>query len=218
MTSTWFRVLPIIAVSASMGVFAASAKADPLCDTPEVRQYLPELPKGCQRERIQASGGLSFNVVRSAEKIAEAAWQREVLTKYGERFQDIRFAACKNILCVKGAIAGTRRCTISAFPCAADMDQRDVAAVQQLASRDADYGPGRGDDGPPPPGYDRPGFGYSALSYNEIIELQRFLGVNPDGVFGQQSQDALSQWRRSAGLRPWGPPTREDLERIRRGR
>ncbi len=223
----WSKLAAIATLTVACGAFSASSRGDPLCDAPAsvIRDYLPPLPKGCHGERVQASGGLSFNVVRSAEKIAEAAWQREALTKYGERYQDLRFAACKNILCVKGAIAGTRRCTISAFPCAADMDQRDVATVQQLASRDFS-GPGYG--GPPGQGggpYDGgPGGGYygsanySQLNSYEIMELQRFLGVTPDGVFGQQSQEALSQWRRTAGMRPWGPPTREDLERIRRGR
>ena len=99
-------------------------------------RILPELPKGCQRERIQASGELSFNVFRKAASIAEAAWQREVITKYGERFQDLKYAACKNVLCVKGAVSGTERCTISAFPCASDMGEPARAQVEHLAALD----------------------------------------------------------------------------------
>ncbi len=38
------------------------------CSAALVWASLPELPKGCQRERIQASGELSFNVFRKAEQ------------------------------------------------------------------------------------------------------------------------------------------------------
>jgi hypothetical protein len=213
----WFRLLPIVTMAAASGAFSASSQADSLCDAPPpvVQRNLPPLPRGCQGERIQASGGLSFNVVRSAEKIAEAAWQREVLTKYGERFQDITYAACVKSLCVKGSISGTRRCTITGFPCAADMEDRDKNAVKQLATRyvDDDYRDRDRRDG------DRPGPGrrdYSDLDQRDIIELQRFLGVSADGVFGDQSQDALRSFRRRAGLRTDGPPNRDDLDMIRR--
>jgi hypothetical protein len=229
MKFTWVRALSVVMMTVFCGFFSAPSHADLLCDgpPPAIWPYLPPLPKGCQRERIQAAGGLSYNIFKSAEKIAEAAWQREVLTKYGERFQDIKDAACRKVLCVKGSISGTRRCTISGFPCAADMDDQYKSGVQQLATRDDRYGPGSGGgyDGPPPgPGYGPgpgPGYGgpdYSSLSPGEIIELQRFLGVTPDGIFGGQSIEALRGWRRSVGLRPDGPPNQQDLEFIHRRR
>ena len=101
-----FRLLCVVAASVTFGSYAGPSSAAPLCDgpPPAIWSFLPELPKGCQKERIQASGELSFNVFRKAASIAEASWQREVITKYGERFQDLRFAACKNVLCVKGAV------------------------------------------------------------------------------------------------------------------
>ena len=133
-----FRLLCALAASATLAGYSAPSSAAPVCDgpPPAVWPYLPELPKGCQRERIQASGELSFNVFRKAASIAEASWQREVLTKYGERFQDLKFAACKNVLCVKGAVSGTERCTISAYPCASDMGEPQKAQVEHLASLD----------------------------------------------------------------------------------
>jgi hypothetical protein len=214
----WFWLPPIAAVAATCGMFPAVSWADSFCDAPPrvIRDALPPLPKGCQAERIQASGGLSFNVVRSAEKIAEAAWQREVLTKYGEGFQGVNFAACVQTLCVKGAISGTRRCTITGFPCAADMDPRDRDAVKSLALRSMD---GRDDDRRDGDRRDDGRFrrDYSDLGPNEIAELQRLLGVTPDGVFGQQSMEALRSFRRQAGLRLDAPPNHEDIERLRRG-
>ncbi len=49
-----FRLFCILAASAVLGGYSAPSKATPICDgTPEaVAPYLPELPRGCQRERI----------------------------------------------------------------------------------------------------------------------------------------------------------------------
>ena len=231
-----FRFLFVLVMGIGFGLFPASSNATPVCDgpPPAVWPYLPELPKGCQRERIQASGELSFNVFRKASQIAEASWQREVLTKYGERFQDLRFAACKNVLCVKGAVSGTERCTISAYPCASDMGEPAKAAVERLASLD--------DQNVLPEDFRRTEERREAvreerreereerreeraeireLNPQEVRELQRLLNragymVHPDGVFGDESRDALSAWERRAGLRDDGYPTYEALERLRR--
>jgi hypothetical protein len=185
---------------------------------------------------------LSFNVFRKAASIAEASWQREVITKYGERFQDLRFAACKNVLCVKGAVSGTERCTISAYPCASDMEEPARAQVEHLASLDDQNLSGddlrradraeerreavrevrreeqreerreeRSDDRL----VDRD------LNPQEVREMQHLLSragysVRPDGVFGDESRDALSAWERRVGMRDDGYPTFEALERLRR--
>jgi hypothetical protein len=228
MKFSWFRVLPVITVTVTCGMFSAASRAELLCNIPNyaIRDLLPQLPRGCQPERIQGTGGLSFGLMRSAETLAEEAWRREVLTKYGERYQDIRVAACnKSMLCVKGAVGGSRRCTIYAFPCASDMsdeDRRTVAAISIREDRDGGDRPPYGGDRPPYGG-DRPPYGggqpgYSFLSQPEIIEVQQFLGVTPDGVWGPQSQERLYNWRRSAGLRSEGPPNRQDLEMMRRRR
>jgi hypothetical protein len=208
---------------------------------------LPELPKGCQRERIQASGELSFNVLRKASKIAEAAWQREVITKYGERFQDLTYAACKNVLCVKGAVSGTERCTISAFPCASDMGVPARAQVERLAGLDdRNLSPDdlrrvehaeerreaiqevkreeRREEGREERREERMEDrieGRRDLNPQEVREMQRLLGragypVRPDGVFGDESRDALSAWERRVGMHDDGFPTYDALERLRR--
>ncbi|MGO9486676.1 MAG: peptidoglycan-binding domain-containing protein [Rhodomicrobium sp.] len=160
---------------------------------------------------------MSFNILKSAKSIAIEAWRRQVVTKYGERFQDFDFAACPRYLCVKGGIAGTKRCTVSGFPCAADMTEEDKARIQHaLSGGPADYDQDRGrtDRTYRADRTDRAG-DFSTLEESEIQELQRLLGVNPDGIFGDQSQDALRQFRRRAGLRVDGPPRHEDLERLR---
>ena len=132
-----FRLLCVVAASVTFGSYAGPSTRPRFATNspPAIWSFLPELPKGCQKERIQASGELSFNVFRKAASIAEASWQREVITKYGERFRDLRFAACKNVLCVK-VVSGTERCTISAFPCASDMGEPARAQVEHLASLD----------------------------------------------------------------------------------
>jgi hypothetical protein len=220
MKFSWFRLLPVITVTMGCGLFSAMSRAELLCDTNEVRNYLPEGPKGCHRERIQASGGLSFGVLNSASKLAEKAWEREVLTKYGERYKDIADAACIRPLCVNGSISGTKRCTISAFPCAHDMDPAVRAEVQQLASRSDDAPDSRlsGLDGRGDGYYRRDRPVYVVLTPDEIADVQRYLGVNADGVWGPESQRALNQLRRSSGLRFEGPPSRGDLEFLRKRR
>ncbi len=233
-----FRILFGLVFGMSCGFYAAPSNATPVCDgpPPAVWPFLPELPKGCQRERIQASGELSFNVLRKASKIAEAAWQREVLTKYGERFQDLKYAACKNVLCVKGAVSGTERCTISAYPCASDMGEPARAAVERLASLD-DQNVVAEDFRRPEERREREAIREERreereerretrgelreLNPQEVRELQRLLNragymVHPDGVFGDESRDALSAFERRAGLPDDGYPTYEMLERLRR--
>ena len=252
-----FRLVCILAASLTLGGY--SAHAEPLCDSPPptIWQYLPNLPRGCQRERIQASGELSFNVFRKASKIAEEAWQLEVLTKYGERFQDINFAACKNVLCVKGAVSGTERCTISAYPCASDMDERHRAMVDKLTSLDTQNLPeefrhgeaasqreelkeerreareeireeerrverreaAREEERREERREER--LDARELNPQEIVELQHLLNragyrVHTDGVFGDESRDALSAFERRAGLPDDGYPTYPMLERLRR--
>ena len=239
-----FRLLCALAASVTLGSYSAPSNAVPVCDgpPPAIWPYLPELPKGCQRERIQASGELSFNVLRKASKIAEAAWQREVITKYGERFQDLTYAACKNVLCVKGAVSGTERCTISAFPCASDMGVPARAQLERLAGLDdRNLSPEdlrrvehaeerreaiqevkreeRREDRVEERRDDR--IVGRDLNPQEVREMQRLLNragysVHPDGVFGDESRDALSAWERRAGMRDDGYPTYEALERLRR--
>ncbi len=182
---------------------------------------------------------------RKAASIAEASWQREVLTKYGERFQDLKFAACKNVLCVKGAVSGTERCTISAYPCASDMGEPQKAQVEHLASlddqnlssedirraerveerrevvRDLKREEQREERREPIIEERREGLVDRDLNPQEVRELQHLLnragyGVRPDGVFGDASRDALSAWERRVGMRDDGYPTFEALERLRR--
>jgi hypothetical protein len=59
------------------------------------------------------------------------------------------------------------------------------------------------------------------LNPQEVREMQRLLNragysVHADGVFGEQSRDALSAFERRVGMRDDGYPTFEALERLRR--
>ena len=131
MTFKWFRLLPIVAMS----IFPALSHAQSLCDPGGMEQEMElrrALPASCQQERVQASGRVSFNIINSAEKIANEAWRRESVTKYGERFSEVKYMACRRVLCVRGSISGTHRCTISGFPCAADMSEQDKATIRQV--------------------------------------------------------------------------------------
>ena len=76
MTFKWFRLLPIVAMS----IFPALSQAQSLCDPGGMEQEMElrrALPASCQKERVQASGRVSFNIINSAEKIANEAWRRE---------------------------------------------------------------------------------------------------------------------------------------------
>ncbi len=216
MTFKWFRLLPIVAIS----IFPALSHAQSLCDPgglqqeEELRRALPET---CKRERVQASGRVSFNIINSAEKIANEAWRREAVTKFGERFSEVQYMACRRVLCVRGSISGTHRCTISGFPCAADMNDQDKALIKQVemsAGAPAPYA-GAVEDVRSAYGYHR-GAQESELDEEQIKHLQELLGVTPDGEFGSESYRALKDFRRNAGLHTDGPPSREDLERLGR--
>lgn len=222
MTLKWFRLLlPIAALS----IFPALSQAQSLCDPGGLEQEMElrnQLPASCHKERLQASGRVSFNIINSAEKIANAAWRREAVTKYGERYADPKFMACRKVLCVRGSIAGSHRCTISGFPCAADMNDTDKGIIKRIetaASTESPYGPGA-------EGSDELRSAYGGyhrraeeadLDVGDIKRLQDLLGVTADGEFGPESYRALRDFRRSAGLRLDGPPNRQDLERIARG-
>jgi len=214
-------MLPIVAITAGFGSVPALSQAPSLCDPGGLEQEMElrrALPPSCQKERIQASGRVSFNIINSAEKIANEAWRREAVTKYGERFAEVKYMACRRVLCVRGAIGGSHRCTISGFPCAADMNDQDKAAIRQVESGGNvtppyDVAAGGVEDVRSAYGYHR-GAEESSLDENEIKHLQELLGVTPDGDFGSESYRALRDFRRNAGLRMEGPPSREDLERI----
>jgi hypothetical protein len=119
------------------GAYMAAAEecaGQTICDTnglQEKAELSNSLPQSCQKERLQASGGATTGVIKSAENLANAAWRREAFTKYGERFAEIEFMACKKVTCAS-ACCGYRRCTVSGFPCAADMSEQDQAQIKRL--------------------------------------------------------------------------------------
>jgi hypothetical protein len=171
------------------------------CNSPEVVDLLP---RACHRQRIEASGILTFNILRRANTLGLRAWQREVITKYGERFQQWEHAACQKIECVSGAVAGSCRCTFAAFPCSPDVDAREVADLEkdQVSLQ-------------------RPPFDDGNLAPSEIREMQQMLldagyPVFVDGIFGNQTRSALADWQRSRGLSNNGAATRANLESLRR--
>ena len=217
MTFKWFRLLPI----AAMSFFPAFSQAQSLCDPGELRQELElreQLPKSCQRSGCSFRR-VSFNIINSAEKIANEAWRREAVTKYGERFADPKFMACRQVLCVRGSISGTHRCTISGFPCAADMSDADrgiIKRVETSASLESPYGQGAEGSAEVQSAYGgyHPRAQESELDEEAIKRLQELLGVTADGDFGPTSYRALRDFRRSAGIPLEGAPTPRDLERL----
>jgi hypothetical protein len=219
MTFKWFLLLPVVA---AMSILPSMSFAQTsMCDPGGLEQEAAlqqALPPSCKRERVQASGRVSFNIINSAEKIANEAWRREAVTKFGERFADTKYMACRRVLCVRGSIAGTKRCTISGFPCAADMNDQDKATIKQveLSQGVSPYGGGEGSqDVASGWGY-HPGAMESGLDEEQIKHLQQLLGVEPDGDFGYQSNRALRDFRRGVGLPLEGPPTMADLEKAQR--
>ncbi len=215
-------VMPMTVALTVLATFSLSrtASAESLCDRPEVVEDLPPLPDGCQRERVASSGELSYGIVRSAEFLGRKSWQRQVLDKFGERFQNWDKAICQRTECVAGAVSGTRRCTYSGIPCAPTVKVEDFAYLKEEGSRDRgrDF---RGDAGIRDRGRDD----YARrreLERGEIQELQQLLNragfrVGVDGDFGDQSSAALIQWQRRNGIREDGLASAENLDRLRRG-
>ncbi len=175
-----------------------AAQAGTACGSEAVLEYLP---RGCKRQRLQATGGLTFGIVRSAGGRARRAWQRQVVFLFGERYQDWEMAACKKVFCTRATFAGSRRCTYSAFPCAQDTDPEALAA---LSTRQIEPG----------------GAGGGPLTKAEIEEIQELLKragyrVWVDGVPGEQTEQALAKWRRKRGLAGGGRLNRASLEMLR---
>ena len=218
MTFKWSRLLPVAVVA----LFPGMALAQNMCDTNnlhEEQELINTLPGACQKERLQASGGVSLGIFRSAESIANKEWRQQAVTKYGERFAEIKFMACRKVFCVKSAIAGMKRCTISGFPCAADMNASDKGQVQRvqstavLAELPKDRADAADDLRSGYGGYNRP-LEDVELSERDIQQLQQLLGVDQDGQFGPMTERALRDFRRSVGLPAGGPPTSRDLEKL----
>jgi hypothetical protein len=202
-------VFAALALAVSLG-FGTSARAESACDSPDVSRFLPE---ACQRELITSSGELSYNVIRSAKYLGQKAWQRQVLQKYGERFQRWDLAACPKVECVPGALAGSSRCNYSGFPCSPDVDVRQLADLvkNQEGYRDE----GRYDRVRREREFQR------ELSRDEVLELQALLNragfrIQADGDFGEQTSRALLQWQARAGVPQDGLNSFENLDRLRR--
>jgi hypothetical protein len=154
------------------------------CDDPRIVERLPSLPDGCHREKITATGGMSFFGLSRAQTSAERAWKRQVLEKYGERFTVWDNAACASHECVPAAIGGATRCTYTGFPCASkpyldtlELSRADVEEMQRLLNR----------------------AGFS---------------VPIDGKFGDKTSEALRRWQRSKKLAEDGLPSKENFERL----
>lgn len=217
MTFKWFRLLPIAAIS----IFPALSHAQSMCDTNNLHEEAElqrALPPSCQKERLQASGGVSWGILVSAESKANNQWRHEAVTKYGERFAEVKFMACRKVFCVQGSIKASKRCTISGFPCAADMNDQDRAVIQRIQSAAVlDRAPYEGEGAEALRsaygGYNRP-LEETDLNEDQVRRLQELLGVTPDGDFGPSSYRALRDFRRSAGLQLEGAPNRADLERL----
>lgn len=166
-----------------------SAQTQAQCDGGKIFELLKAAKNDCQGERIAGSGGMrpTDNLARGS---AEKEWRREVLTKYGERYQNFNNAVCKKSECVPAAIGGLTRCSVSAIPCA----RRPVfegSGSQSLATTN--------------------------LSKDEIMEIQRLLKVKADGNFGRGSAAALQKWQVANKMVDDGIPTRDILEKLRAG-
>lgn len=104
-----------VAGAASMMAAGPPAMAQASCDI----ERFAGPPDGCQREKITASGRQRpfENAFPSARVSARKAWERQVLTKFGERFKIWDHAQCATTECVPGSISGMKRCTFSGYPC-----------------------------------------------------------------------------------------------------
>jgi len=227
----WARIALSAAVGALISFSAALAEEDNVSrcdgsdrDCPCASPDPAGLPEGCKHERITAAGEQTLGVVRSKHYLARKAWQRQVIDKYGERFQQWEHAACRTVECGPGSISGYSRCTYSAFPCAPDVNTRDLYELKRIRSEQ------------PAPEFSQKHEEAEVvyqkreeerrvsreLGSDEIAEMQRLLRgdgyrVFVDGQFGEQTSEALLRWQHRLGLREDGEPTVQNLELLRHG-
>ncbi len=197
------RAAAAAGLALGLGLAPPASNAESVCDSAAVLEYLPPLPRGCQRQRIQATGALSFGIVQSAGSHARHAWERQVITLYGERYMDWNKAACKKVFCVEATFAGSRRCTYSGFPCSTDAEAAAVEALNTQQVLPEEQHTNR------------------ELMAPEVKEMQQLLSkagyrVHADGIFGDDTQRALTKWQRSKKLPDNGTATWETLETLRR--
>jgi len=172
------------------------------------------------RDRIQSAGKASVFGKGRAMRLAIDNWQREVRNLHGERFMQWDRAQEKTEECESASI-GTfgklnQRCVISAVPCAS------LAAApgdSPAYDRDRDRGD-RYDPRYDPRGPYRPGRFEEDLD-PDPGEVQRLLGrwgyyVRVDGVWGEESRQALMRFQRRVGLEPDGEPGPRTMAALRR--
>jgi Putative peptidoglycan binding domain len=205
------QIAAVAACLLSPGLLSLPATAGTVCESGEAAKYLPPLPRGCQWRRIEASGELSFGIVRSAGTNARKSWERQVITFFGERYADWAMAACKKVFCVEASIAHSHRCTYSAYPCAVDADKAAIEALNTAQIPE----PLQPQAGPRAAPRDRD---LSEVEIRELQELLRRAGyrVGNDGMFGEQTQRALASWQRRNGLPDNANPNLTSLEDLRR--
>jgi hypothetical protein len=169
---------------------AAHGQSKPIGCTVE-RYAFP--PTGCQRERLEASGRQRpfIDFFPSARVSARRAWEREALTKFGERFKDWKNAVCTREECVKGSVSGLKRCIFSGYSCV-----QNPRVIGEAVSDDPNHA------GP-------------SLTRREIRHLQRLLRrqgyrrvrvrgalrrLEVDGAWGDITRTAVALWLERAGV------------------
>lgn len=163
----------------------------------------------CKDERIEAAGAASVFGEKRALSLAIANWQRAVRRKYGEEYIEWAKAVEKTQDCGSASV-GTlgkfnKRCTVTAIPCTlARLDRdRDYDRERELRERDRDFDRGREFD------YRRDrDYVEDEIDPREIQRLLNRWGyrVRVDGVWGEESREALMRFQRRNGLEPDGEP------------
>ncbi|MBU2580701.1 MAG: peptidoglycan-binding protein [Alphaproteobacteria bacterium] len=178
----------------------SAAQAQDSCD---VKEYAGP-PDGCHEELITASGRLRpfENAFPSARVSARKAWERQALTKFGERFKVWDNAVCAKTECVPGSIAGMKRCTYSGYACAPNKQ----LASETTSSREP-------------------------LSDSEVRELQSFLrkagirrvriesgrrDVKVDGEYGPVTHAAIAEFIERENIDDSNLTERDILEMVRK--
>jgi hypothetical protein len=226
------------------GLLAPASHAETACESEAAQEYLPPLPRGCQKQRISAAGGMTFGVVQSPERLARKAWEHQVIFFFGERYLDWEKAACKKVFCVRASFAGSRRCHYSAFPCASDTDPAALErlntlqiapggvrgskqpAARRIEGAQTATGEARSRQPPTAPEVKAPytatmeARGGEELTGAEIREIQELLSkagyrIWIDGILGDQTERALGRWQRIRGLADSARPGRASLEALR---
>ena len=168
-----------------------------LAATPAMAQ---QQQRQCQDGIITATGQATILGAGRATKLAIANWQREVRSKFGERWMDWAKARTPAVECSAAGIGGLgslqKRCSISGYPCS-DGQVADAGTPVPAAAEPIDDA----DD--------------ATTVQRMLARLGYLTDSDVDGNFGPRTAAAVRRFQLASGLRATGEVDEATFERLR---